>query len=68
MQDEYEEPTYYFRLGNDKTYYSTAFMGYRHLIIQKYFIIFAIIVIAFVWWVISGEIKYNKQQRKLEEL
>lgn len=68
MQDEYEQSMYYFRLGNDKTYYSTAFMGYRNLIIQKYFFVFAILVVAFIWWVISGEIKYNKQQRKLEEL
>lgn len=68
MQDEYKEAMYYFRLGNDKTYYSTAFMGYRNLIMQKYFFVLAIVVVAFIWWVLAGEVKYNKQQRKLEEL
>lgn len=68
MQDEYEEAMHYFKLGNDKTYYSTAFMGYRNLILQKYFFILAIVIVAFIWWVLRGEVKYNKQQRKLEEL
>lgn len=68
MQDEYEEAMHYFKLGNDKTYYSKAFTGYRNLVLQKYFWILAIVIVAFIWWVISGEVKYNKQQRKLEEL
>ena len=68
MQDEYQQAMEYFRLGNDKTYYSTAFMGYRNIILQKYFFILAIIVVAFIIWVLYGEVQYNKQQRKLEEL
>ncbi|MBQ7876628.1 MAG: hypothetical protein IJ316_04985 [Clostridia bacterium] len=68
MQDEYEQAMHYFKLGNDKTYYSTAFMGYRNLVLQKYFWILAIVIVAFIWWVLRGEVKYNKQQRKLEEL
>lgn len=68
MQDEYEEAMHYFKLGNDKTYYSTAFTGYRNLVLQKYFWILAIVIVAFIWWVIRGEVKYNKKQRKLEEL
>lgn len=68
MQDEYEQAMYYFKLGNDKTYYSKAFAGYRNLIIQKYFFIFAIVFLAFVVWVLWTEIAYNKKQKKLEEL
>ncbi len=68
MQDEYEEAMYYFKLGNDKTYYSKAFTGYRNLILQKYFFLLAAVVVLFVVWVLRGEVKYNKQQRKLEEL
>ncbi len=68
MQDEYEQAMHYFKLGNDKTYYSTAFMGYRNIVLQKYFWILAIVIVAFIWWVLRGEVKYNKQQRKLEEL
>lgn len=68
MQDEYEEAMYYFKLGNDKTYYSTAFTGFRNLVLQKYFFLLAIVVVAFIVWVLYGEVKYNKQQRKLEEL
>ncbi len=68
MQDEYETAMEYFRLGNDKTYYSQAFAGYRNLVIQKYFAIIAIIFIAFVAWVLWTEVKYNKQQKKLEEI
>ncbi len=68
MQDDYEGAMYYFKLGNDKTYYSKAFMGYRNLILQKYFFILAIVIVLFIWWVLYGEVKYNKAQRKLEEL
>ncbi len=68
MQDEYSEAMRYFKLGHDKTYYSKAFSAYRNIVIQKYFFILAIVVVAFVVWVLYGEIKYNKQQRKLEEL
>lgn len=68
MQDEYETAMYYFKLGNDKTYYSKAFAGYRNLIIQKYFAIIAIVFLAFVVWVVWTEIAYAKKQRKLEEL
>lgn len=68
MQDEYEEAMYNFKLGNDKTYYSKAFAGYRNLIIQKYFFLFAIVFVAFVAWVLWTEYAYHKQQKKLEEL
>ena len=68
MQDEYKEAMYYFKLGNDKTYYSTAFMGYRNIILQKYFFVLAIVIVAFIVWVLYGEVQHNKAQRKLEEL
>lgn len=68
MQDEYEKAMYYFKLGNDKTYYSKAFTGYRNLIVQKYFFILAIIVVLFIVWVLKGEVKYNRELRKSEEL
>lgn len=68
MQDEYEKAMYYFKLGNDKTYYSKAFAGYRNILIQKYFFIFAIVFLAFVVWVFWTEIQYGRRQRKLEEL
>lgn len=68
MQDEYKTAMYYFKLGNDKTYYSTAFAGYRNLLIQKYFAIFAIVFLIFVAWVIWTEWAYHKKQKALEEL
>ncbi len=68
MQDEYESAMYYFKLGNDKTYYSTAFTSYRNEIVQKYFVLLMIIVVAFIVWVLWGEVRYNKKQRELEEL
>lgn len=68
MRDNYEAAMKNFRLGNDKTYYSTAFAGYRNLLIQKYFWIFAIVFIAFVVWVLWTEVSYSRKQKKLEEL
>ena len=68
MRDNYKAAMDNFRLGNDKTYYSTAFGGYRNLLIQKYFAIFAIVFLAFVVWVLWTEISYNRKQKKLEEL
>lgn len=68
MQDEYESAMYYFKLGNDKTYYSTAFTSYRNEIVQKYFALLMIVIVAFIVWVLWGEVKFNKKQRELEEL
>ncbi len=68
MRDEYKRAMEYFKLGNDKTYYSTAFGGYRNLLIQKYFPIFAIVFLAFVVWVLWTEFAYHKKQKQLEEL
>ncbi len=68
MRDNYKAAMDNFRLGNDKTYYSTAFGGYRNLLIQKYFWIFAIVFLAFVTWVLWTEIAYSRKQKKLEEL
>lgn len=68
MQDEYEQAMYYFKLGNDKTYYSKAFAGYRNLQIQKYFFLFALVFVLFVAWVLYTEVKHSREQKKLEEL
>ncbi|MDO4563075.1 MAG: hypothetical protein Q4C12_04505 [Clostridia bacterium] len=68
MEDEYEEAMVYFSLGNDKTYYSKAYAGYRNIQIQRNFIWFAIVFLLFVVWILRGEYQYNKRQRQLEEL
>lgn len=61
MQDRYEEAMYYLKLGNDRTYYSKAYNGYRAQQIQKGFIWFALIVIALVGYIIYSEFRYHKK-------
>lgn len=63
MQDEYEKAMYYLKLGNDRTYYSKAFNGYRNQIVQKYFAFFAVIVLIIIVYIVYSEYKYHKSMK-----
>ena len=64
MQNEYEDAMYYFEKGNSHDYYSTAYSGYRTILLQEYFgWIFAVIVILLAVIFIS-EYRYHKKEEK----
>ncbi len=67
MQDEYEEAMYYFKLGNQREYYSKAYAGYRGEKIRENFYIIAIVFVLLVGLLIMSEVKYHKKQPKGEK-
>lgn len=62
MQDDFENAMYYFKLGNDRTFYSRAYNGSRSLWIQNHFgLILAVILLAAAGLVYS-EIRYYRKK------
>lgn len=62
MQDDYENAMYYFKLGNDKVFYSKAYNGSRSLWIQDNFVwILALILIA-GGLLIYSEYRYHRKR------
>lgn len=64
MKEDYDTAMYYFKLGNNREYYSKAFNGYRSIWIQENFgWIFAGMILVVVG-VAYSEYRYFKKQRK----
>lgn len=64
MKDDFETAMYYFKLGNNREFYSKAYNGYRSEWIESHFGIIMTLMIIFVGSVIGSEIKYHKSQGK----
>lgn len=62
MKDDYETAMYYFKLGNDRTFYSKAYNGYRNQKMKDNFGIIAILVVAVIGLVVYTEIRYYKKK------
>ncbi len=64
MKNDYETAMYYFKLGNNREFYSKAYNGYRGLWLENHFgiimAIFGVIVFLVVW----SEIRYHKNAGK----
>ncbi|MCD8023406.1 MAG: hypothetical protein LUF30_10715 [Lachnospiraceae bacterium] len=73
MKQDYETAMYYFKLGNNRTFYSKAYEGYRAEIMEQNFYIIMILLVAVVVAVIVSEVRYNseskrKQKEKMKEI
>lgn len=66
MKDDYKTAMYYFKLGNNKTFYSQAYNGYRSEELRDHFGIVAVVFVAFVTLIIGSEIRYYKKGGKRE--
>ena len=64
MQEKYKDAMEYFRLGNNREFYSKAYKGYRSEVMRSHFGIIAVIAGALVALVIGSEIAYNRKQRR----
>lgn len=64
MQEQYEEAMYYFKLGNNREFYSRAYKGYRSEVMRDNFWIVAIIAVVFIGAVIYSEVAYNRKTRR----
>ncbi|MGF7142767.1 tetratricopeptide (TPR) repeat protein [Anaerotaenia torta] len=61
MKDEYKKAMHYFELGNNRTFYSKAYNGYRGEVLQEHFGIIAVIFLALISLILFSEIRYHKK-------
>lgn len=63
MKEDYETAMYYFKMGNNRTFYSKAYNGYRGEWLESHFLIIMILFIVLVAAVIGSEVRYHKQSK-----
>ncbi len=63
MKEDYETAMYYFKMGNNRKFYSKAYNGYRGEWLERHFLIIMVLFIALVAAVIYSEIRYHKQSK-----
>lgn len=64
MKDDYETAMYYFKMGNNRKFYSKAYNGYRGEWLEGHFLIIMILFILLVAAVIGSEIRYHRQSKR----
>ncbi len=67
MKDEYETAMYYFKMGNNRTFYSKAYNGYRALWMEDHFLIIMLLFVLLVAAVVGSEIRYHKQSKEKQK-
>lgn len=65
MKDDYEKAMYYFKLGNNRTFYSKAFNGYRGEKLEANFgwimAVMVLLIVALIW----SEVRYHQKGSKI---
>ncbi|MDO5326291.1 MAG: hypothetical protein Q4G00_06140 [Clostridia bacterium] len=64
MQEQYKQAMDYFKLGNNREFFSKAYKGYRSEVLRDHFGVIAVIGVALIALVIGSEISYNRKQRR----
>jgi len=64
MKGEFKKAMYYFKLGNNRTFYSKAFSGYRGEVLKDNFAIVAVIFLLLLSMVVISEVRYHKKEGK----
>lgn len=67
MKDEYKQAMYYFKLGNNREFYSKAYNGYRGEVLKKNFWIVALVFAAVITLIIISEVRYHKREGRPRE-
>lgn len=62
MQDDFENAMYYFKLGNDRTFYSKAYNGSRSLWIQDHFVLILAGILIAAGLLVYSEIRYYRKK------
>lgn len=62
MKDEFKKAMYYFKLGNNREFYSKAFNGYRGEVLKENFGIVAVIFLLFIIYIVISEVRYHKKE------
>lgn len=61
MKEEYKKAMYYFKLGNNRFYYSKAFNGYRGEVLKENFGIVSILFLLFITLIVVSEVRYHRR-------
>ena len=64
MKDDYETAIYYFKLGNNREYYSKAYYGHRGNKLRQYFFIVAGVMVLLIGLLVWSEVRYFKKTNK----
>lgn len=64
MKDDYKTAMYYFKLGNNREFYSKAYNGYRGQWLEEHFGIVMALLLLVVGAVIWSEARYHMSQNK----
>ncbi len=64
MKSEYKKAMEYFKLGQNRIFYSKAYNGYRSEMLEKYFPVVMIIFTVLIGWMIFTEIRYHRKGGK----
>lgn len=67
MKDEYEQAMYYFKLANNRPFYSKAYNGHRNNVLKDHFYIIAILAVVVIVAVIYSEARYLKKKGETTE-
>lgn len=67
MKDDYETAMYYFKMGNNRTFYSKAYNGYRGGWLEDHFLIIMLLFILLVALVVGSEIRYHRQSKSRQK-
>ncbi len=63
MQDDFQNAMYYFKLGNDKTFYSQAYNGSRNLWVQDHFGLILTAILLCAGGLVYSEYRYYRKKR-----
>jgi len=66
MKDDYETAMYYFKMGNNRTFYSKAYNGYRSEVLEDNFGIVMAIFVIFIGAIVHSELRYHRRGGKIE--
>lgn len=66
MKEQYKDAMYYFKLGNNRDYYSEAYYGYRGEEIGKHFGIIAVLVVGLITLLVVTEVRYHVKEGKVK--
>jgi len=61
MKDDYEMAMYYFKLGDNREFYSKAYNGYRSQVLKENFGIVMAIFVVVIGAIVISEIRYHKK-------
>ncbi len=67
MKDDYETAMYYFKMGNNRTFYSKAYNGYRALWLEDHFLLIMLLFVVLVSALVGSEIRYHKQSKQKQK-